>query len=136
MRVWRDSHECGNAAGHRPYRRILAVVSSASVVSLAHDIPTGAWRSRHWSERLGFRRVTVVPTPPVSEEDALYKIVVQDKNTDQPIETGAGRLFASSIDQAQTYDGLAKGKEVGTYYAHLRFPRISGRVGNRTAISP
>ncbi len=79
---------------------------------------------RQWTNDLAFR-ISVSPAPPVAEEYALYKVVVQDKNTGEPIETGQGRLFASTKEQAQSYDGLAKGKEVGTYYARLRFP-ISG----------
>lgn len=50
-----------------------------------------------------------------------YKIVVRDKKTNQPIDAGEGRLFATSMDGAGTNDGLAKGKEVGTYYARLFF---------------
>ncbi|HXC26071.1 MAG TPA: hypothetical protein VNU46_09155 [Gemmatimonadaceae bacterium] len=79
---------------------------------------------RQWTNDLAFR-ITVLPSPPVAEEDAIYKIVVQDKNTGQPIESGAGRIFASNQEQARTDDGLAKGKEIGTYYARLRYP-VSG----------
>ena len=50
------------------------------------------------------------------------QIVVQDKKTGEPIETGQGRIFATSNDGANTDDGLAKGKEVGTYYGRLFFP--------------
>jgi len=67
-------------------------------------------------------RITVTPTPPVAELGSVYKIIVQDKETGEPIQAGEGRLFASNIDQTNIYDGLAKGKEVGTYYARLRFP--------------
>jgi hypothetical protein len=55
----------------------------------------------------------------------MYKVIVQDKNTGQPIEGGEGRIFASNQEQARTDNGLAKGKEIGTYYARLRFP-VSG----------
>lgn len=79
---------------------------------------------RQWTQDMSFR-ISVSPTPPVAEDIATYKVVVQDKNTGQPIETGQGRVFASNPDGAKSYDGLAKGKEVGTYYARLRFP-VSG----------
>ena len=79
---------------------------------------------RQWTNDLEFR-ITVLPSPPVAEEDAMYKVVVQDKDTGQPIESGAGRIFASNQEQARTDDGLAKGKEIGTYYARLRYP-VSG----------
>ena len=77
--------------------------------------------NRQWSDSFAFR-ITVEPTPPRAIEDAMYKIVVQDKKTGEPIETGQGRIFATSVDGANTDDGLLKGKEVGTYYGRLFFP--------------
>jgi len=77
--------------------------------------------NRQWSDSYAFR-ITVDPSPPRAIEDANYKIVVQDKKTGEPIETGEGRIFATSRDGANTDDGLAKGKEVGTYYGRLFFP--------------
>ena len=77
--------------------------------------------NRQWSDSYAFR-ITVEPSPPRAIEDAMYKVVVQDKNTREPIETGEGRIFATSRDGANTDDGLAKGKEVGTYYGRLFFP--------------
>lgn len=77
--------------------------------------------NRQWSDNFAFR-ITVDPSPPRAIEDATYKIVVQDKKTGEPIETGEGRIFATSKDGANTDDGLAKGKEVGTYYGRLFFP--------------
>lgn len=76
---------------------------------------------RQWTDDLAFR-ISVTPAPPVAEEYAIFKVVVQDKSSGQPIETGGGRLFATNKDRAEAYDGLAKGKEPGTYYARLRFP--------------
>ncbi|HVF38615.1 MAG TPA: FixH family protein [Gemmatimonadaceae bacterium] len=77
--------------------------------------------NRQWSDTYAFR-ITVEPMPPRAIEDATYKIVVQDKKTGEPIETGEGRIFATSKDGANTDDGLAKGKEIGTYYGRLFFP--------------
>jgi len=77
--------------------------------------------NRQWSDSFAFR-ITVDPTPPRAIEDATYKVVVQDKKTGQPIETGEGRIFATSRDGANTDDGLQKGTEVGTYYGRLFFP--------------
>ncbi len=77
--------------------------------------------NRQWSDNFAFR-ITVNPSPPREVEDATFKIVVQDKKTGEPIETGQGRIFATNQDGMNTDDGLAKGKEVGTYYGRLRFP--------------
>lgn len=77
--------------------------------------------NRQWSDTFAFR-ITVEPTPPRNLQQAMYKIVVNDKKTGEPIETGEGRIFATSVDGANTDDGLAKGKEVGTYYGRLFFP--------------
>ena len=56
---------------------------------------------RLWSDSYAFR-VTVDPMPPKALEPILYRIVVQDKKTGQPIETGEGRIFATSADRANT----------------------------------
>jgi hypothetical protein len=76
---------------------------------------------RQWTDDMAFR-ISVVPAPPVSELLTTFKVVVLDKESGQPIQTGQGRIFATSQEHAQTGDGLAKGPEVGTYYAHVRFP--------------
>ena len=75
---------------------------------------------RLWSDSYAFR-VTVDPMPPRALEPILYRIVVQDKKTGQPIETGEGRIFATSADRANTSDGLKKEKELGTYSGHIFF---------------
>jgi hypothetical protein len=75
---------------------------------------------RLWSDSYAFR-VTMVPTPPRAIEPIIYRIVVQDKKTGQPIETGEGRIFATSADRASTDDGLKKEKELGTYSGRLFF---------------
>lgn len=63
--------------------------------------------------------------PPEALEPAVYKIVVRDRETNQPVENGEGRIFATSADGANIDDGLAKGREIGSYYGRL-FYVISG----------
>ena len=75
---------------------------------------------RLWSDSYAFR-VTATPTRPPALEPIMYRIVVSDKKTGQPIETGEGRIFATSADRANTSDGLKKEKEVGTYSGRLFF---------------
>lgn len=76
--------------------------------------------TRLWSDNYAFRVVTD-PVPPRAIEDITFRIVVQDKKTGEPIEQGEGRIFGTSKDRANVNDGFAKGKEVGTYYAHVLF---------------
>ena len=106
-------------------RRTLACAAAAfALASTGCGTSTRNTDIRQWTNDMAFR-ISVTPLPPVAEEMTTFKVVVQDKTSGQPIETGAGRIFATSPDRAEAYDGLAKGKEVGTYYAHIRFP-VSG----------
>jgi hypothetical protein len=77
--------------------------------------------TRLWSDTYEFR-VTVDPKPPRALEPAVYRVVVIDKKTKQPIETGEGRIFATSADRASTNDGFRKEKELGTYSGRLFYP--------------
>lgn len=105
------------------YRRagLFALCMVAAAITSACGPNPRALDNRQWSDSFAFR-ITIKPSPPRSIEDATYKVVVQDRKTGEPIETGEGRIFASSQDGANTDDGLAKGKEVGTYYGRLFFP--------------
>ncbi len=100
--------------------RTLGVVLAAAAIVACGPNPR-TLDNRQWSDNFAFR-ITIDPSPPRAIEDATYKIIVQDKKTGEPIETGQGRIFATSKDGANTDDGLAKGKEVGTYYGRLFFP--------------
>jgi hypothetical protein len=66
-------------------------------------------------------RVLSDPVPPRAREPARYKVVVRDRETGEPIETGRGQIFATSQDQVDVYDPLVKGPELGTYYATMHF---------------
>lgn len=60
-------------------------------------------------------------SPPPAREAILYKVVIRDKESREPIETGEGQIYASNQEGAGTWDGFAKGAEVGTYYGKLNF---------------
>lgn len=75
---------------------------------------------RDWTKDLAFR-ISTEPKPPRAREDILYKVVVRDKETGNPIEGGEGRIFATSRDGANTWDALTPGPEPGTYYGKLRY---------------
>jgi hypothetical protein len=65
--------------------------------------------------------ITSDPVPPHAREDIVYTIVVKDRKTGQPIETGEGRIFANTREGARTWDGFTKAPQVGTYSAKLNF---------------
>lgn len=75
---------------------------------------------RQWTDNYAYR-ISVDPMPPEALQPAVYKLVVRDRVTNQPIENGEGRIFATSPDGANTDDGLAKGKEIGAYYGRLHY---------------
>ncbi|HEX9249846.1 MAG TPA: hypothetical protein VF856_10115 [Gemmatimonadaceae bacterium] len=100
-------------------RRVGFVALMAAALTSCGSNPK-ALELRLWSDSYAFR-VTVDPMPPKALEPIVYRIVVQDKKTGQPIETGEGRIFATSADRANTSDGFKKEKEVGTYSGRLFF---------------
>jgi len=59
--------------------------------------------------------------PPFAREGTLYKVVVRDRKSRQPIETGEGQIYANNEERASTWDGFQKGAELGTYYGKLNF---------------
>lgn len=65
--------------------------------------------------------ITPSVAPPHAREAILYKIVVRDRENRQPIESGDGQIYANNVDRAGTWDGFAKGAELGTYYGKLNF---------------
>ena len=100
--------------------RRLAFVSLVAATLTGCGSNPKALQLRLWSDSYAFR-VTVDPTPPRALEPIIYRIVVQDKKTGQPIENGEGRIFATSADRANTNDGLKKEQELGTYSGRLFF---------------
>jgi hypothetical protein len=101
-------------------RRVLGVC--LSVATMVACGPSGARvpSLRQGSTSYSFT-ITPDQAPPHAREPILYKIVVQDRKTRQPIENGEGQLFASSRFGSKTWDGMTYGPEVGTYHAKLNF---------------
>ena len=65
--------------------------------------------------------ISADPTPPSAREPIMYRVVVRDRKTSQPIEGGEGRIFATNPDGVTTWDSFTQGPEVGTYYAKLNY---------------
>jgi hypothetical protein len=66
-------------------------------------------------------RVTSDVSPPRALERITYTVVVLDKETQEPIANGEGRIFATNADGKNTWNGLTYGPEVGTYRTEMTF---------------
>ena len=75
---------------------------------------------RHVSDSYQFI-VEADQLPPRAREPVRFTVLVRDRESRQPIDTGEGQIYSSNADGAQTWDGLAKGPEVGTYTGTLNF---------------
>jgi hypothetical protein len=99
----------------------IGAVALLSIATLACGPTEGSKDMRMWTDDFAIR-VSSEPSPPRAIEQIQYKIVVRDKKTNEPIENGEGRIFATNEDRKSVDNGFTKGKEVGTYYTKLFFP--------------
>lgn len=100
--------------------RFAIAALAASVLLPACAGEPGPQRLRYTSASYYFS-VEADQLPPPAREPIRYTILVRDRETRQPIETGEGQIYASNRDGAQTWDGLVKGQAVGTYHGTLNF---------------
>jgi hypothetical protein len=80
------------------------------------QVPTLCQISEHY-------RFAIRPdvSPPRAREPILYKIVMRDRDSGQPLENGEGQIYATNEEGANTWDSFTQGPELGTYYARLNF---------------
>jgi len=93
-----------------------------ALVSLSACAPSGPRRIelRVFSDEFAFR-ISTDPSPPYAREPIIYRVVVRDKKTGEPIELGEGRIFAENQDGIRSWDSLVPAPESGTYTAKLQF---------------
>ena len=101
-------------------RVMTAMVASAIIVGCTTRDPQSAIDTRMWTDDLKFT-IRLTPRPPFAREDVIVKVVVADKESGAPVESGQGRIYAMSHDSVKVFDGLERGPEPGTYYAKLNF---------------
>ena len=104
-------------------RRARGIVLVGTVGLLVLGADCGAPRRpeiRQGSKSYLFN-ITSNPIPPYAREDVIYTITVRDRENNQPIDNGEGRIFANTLEGARTWDGFTKAPAVGTYTAKLRF---------------
>ena len=115
----RDSSRAPAAESGRRSRAAASLLVAALGLGCGRSEPRIP-EIRLWTDDLAIR-VSSDPMPPRALERVRYKVVVQDKETRQPIETGQGRIFATNRDRKNVDNGLEKGPEAGTYYTTLMF---------------
>jgi hypothetical protein len=101
-------------------QRTARLLSAAVALAVACGGETGPRPLRQITDSYLFT-ITPDQSPPYAREDILYKVLVRDRESRQPIDAGEGQIFANNRDGASTWDGLAKGPEIGTYYGKLNF---------------
>ena len=100
--------------------RLLAMVAIVAAAACRPSDARDASAMRLRTEDF-YIRVTSDPSPPRALEQIEYTIVVLDKETRQPIETGEGRIFGNNEDGKGTNNGFTKAAEPGTYRTKLFF---------------
>ena len=101
-------------------RRHTLLAGAALVLAAACEPGPPLHELRLNSETLQFI-ITADPSPPYARERTLYKVIVRDKETREPIEGGEGQIYASSRDRANVYYPLSAGPELGSYYGQLNY---------------
>ena len=104
----------------RPRPRWWAAGVAASLAVSVSCGPPSRPQLRQCSQSYCYT-ITSDPVPPRAREDVMYTIVVKDRKSDQPIETGEGRIFANTREMARTYDGFVKAPQIGTYAGKLNY---------------
>ena len=95
-----------------PIAAVLIAGCGPSSGARASDIRGG--------EKLALR-ISFEPSPAYAREKIQYRVVVQDRESGQPIENGWGQVYATSRDGKNTYDNLVPGTQLGTYFGTLNF---------------
>lgn len=98
--------------------RGMIVLAAVGAVACGPGVKSTDYRA--FTQHYAFR-ISSDPLPPMAREKARYKVVVRDRESNQPIQAGEGIIYAESRNGVKTWDSFTAGPEVGTYYANLNF---------------
>jgi hypothetical protein len=104
----------------RPSRLRLLGAAIVAAAALSCGTPPDSSVLRFATDDFEFR-VQPDVSPPRAIERITYTIVVKDKETQEPIVNGEGRIFATNSDRKTVWNGFKYGPEAGTYRATLTF---------------
>jgi len=71
-------------------------------------------------------RISSEPMPPHAREPIHWTVRVLDRETRQPVQGGEGRIFATSHEGVNAWDGFAPGEEPGVYTGTFNFLTAGG----------
>jgi hypothetical protein len=97
---------------------LLTMVIATSAVACGPQAPQP--HQRMFTDDLQIQ-IWMDPVPPRALEEIQFRIVVRDKETGEPVETGQGQIYATNEDRKNVDNGFTKGPELGTYYSKLMF---------------
>jgi hypothetical protein len=99
-----------------PFTLLLAVcVISAACAS---DSPPGEINVRREGLRL---RITAETLPPKAMDKVIFRVVVTDEKTGEPVHGGQGSVWGRNKDYHEISNGLAEAAALGTYETDLTF---------------
>jgi hypothetical protein len=116
----RPFHRAARVARVAPVWCIMPLALLAVTAASNCGPPPGPPPTRFWTDDIAYQ-ISADPVPPHAREDVIFKVVVHDKSSGQPIDGGEGRIYATSADGANVWDGLSPGPQAGTYYGKLHF---------------
>ena len=103
--------------------RLMVVTMAMAVSTLAAGCGSSEAKTRQMHYISTDYSFTIEPdqSPPHAREPILYKIVVRDRKTREPIENGEGQIYSNNEEGARTWDGFTYGPQIGTYYGKLNY---------------
>jgi len=100
---------------------VVALVGAVSALVAGCGSSNASTRQMHYISTDYSFTVQPEEAPPHAREPILYKIVVRDRKTREPIENGEGQIYSNNEEGARTWDGFTYGPQIGTYYGKLNY---------------
>jgi hypothetical protein len=96
----------------------LLLLASAFSVACASDRLPGEINVRREGLRL---RISAETLPPKAMDKVIFRVVVTDEKTGEPIHGGQGTVWGRNKDYHEISNGLLEAAELGTYETNLTF---------------
>ena len=102
--------------------RLLAVGVAAACIACLDACGAGSQGSLIYAtESYTFTVLAPPISLPHAREDIVYKVLVKDRKTRQPVQNGEGQIFANMKEGPRSWDGFKYGPEMGVYSGTLNY---------------